>query len=82
MTFVKYADSQFTMDEIHSSDTVLSDSVIFDRFTKFARKLNSIAPKAKDFTYFSCVMLHADTAALINQDTGDPILGKDGKPVT
>jgi hypothetical protein len=82
MPFLKFADASFTMQEIHNSDTIILDSALLDRFTKFARKLNAVAPKAKDFTYFSCVMLHADTAALINQDTGEPILGKNGKPVT
>jgi len=82
MAFTKFAESRFTVEEIHAPEAALSDSVVLDRFTKYAKTLRAIAPKAKDFLYFSCVMLHSDTAALVNQDTGEPILGKDGKPVT
>jgi hypothetical protein len=79
---VKYADLQFTREEIHDPDSALINPEVLDRFTKYAKTLKAVAPKAKDFLYFSCVMMHAAEAALIDQKTGEPRLGKDGKPLT
>ena len=78
---VKYADSQFTSGEIHEPDIALLNPEVMDRFTKYAKALKAVAPKAKDFLYFSCVMMHSAEAALIDQKTGAPLLGKDGKPI-
>lgn len=41
---------------------------IEERFSKVAQELRTIAPKAKDFLYFSAVMMHAAEAALYNDD--------------
>ena len=82
MVFLKIAESQFTTQEIHSSEAALCDAVVRERFFKKVAELKKVAPKASDFLYFSCVMLHADTAALIDQKTGEPKLGVDGKPIT
>lgn len=82
MSIVKTAEAHFTLEEIQDSDVALANSVVRDRFFEKVAQLKKIAPKAKDFLYFSCIMLHADSAALINQETGEPILGKDGKPIT
>ena len=79
---VKYADSQFTAKEIHEPDIALLDPEVMERFTKYAKALKAVAPKAKDFLYFSCVMMHSAEAALIDQKTGEPKTGKDGKPIT
>jgi uncharacterized protein (DUF779 family) len=54
---------------------------IVDRFTKIAEGLKTIAPKAKDFLYFSAVMMHAAEAALLT-DSGEFIKGANGEPVT
>jgi hypothetical protein len=47
------------------------DLDIENRMFKFAQELKVIAPKAKDFLYFTCVMMHAAEAACINDD-GSP----------
>lgn len=67
-----------------------ADDVVSDRFKKMTGLLREaqakdagkkLTPKVEDFTYFSTVMMHAAEAALINQETGEPILNKQGKPV-
>lgn len=75
------------LDQIISKNN--SDDAIAARFKKVAESLRSIqsatgkklAPKIDDFTYGVCLMLHAAESALINQDTGEPILNKQGQPV-
>ncbi|KKN74499.1 hypothetical protein LCGC14_0390160 [marine sediment metagenome] len=49
-------------------------NIVEERFTKIAEELKTIAPKAKDFLYFSAVMMHAAEAALLD-DSG--VLRKD-----
>lgn len=67
--------------DIKEADMVLADPEIVERFTKIAKELKRIAPKAEDFLYFNCIMMHAAEAALLN---GDGSLKKDasGKDVT
>lgn len=62
---------------------VSDDSEMLIQFKKFAEELRQIAPKAKDFLYFSAIMMHAAEAALLDQEgslkkdaTGDPIVSK------
>lgn len=57
-----------TSADIKSSEAVLSDPEILERFQKMATDLKMIAPKAKDFLYFTAVMMHAAEAALLNPD--------------
>lgn len=57
-----------TPKDIESMDMVLADPDILNRFAKFAAELKSIAPKAKDFLYFSAIMMHAAEAALLDTD--------------
>lgn len=40
-----------------------------------------LMPKVDDFTFGHCIQMHAAEAALINHDTGEPILNKKGEPV-
>lgn len=47
---------------------VSDDSEMLIQFKKFAEELRQIAPKAKDFLYFSAIMMHAAEAALLDQD--------------
>ncbi len=82
MPILKLAESSFTAQEIHDPGVALVDPVVLERFTKYAQTLRAVAPKAKDFLYFSCVMMHSAEAALVNQKTGEPLVGKDGKPIT
>lgn len=52
------------------------DSEMLVQFKKFAEELKQIAPKAKDFLYFSAIMMHAAEAALLDKDGS---LKKDAK---
>lgn len=47
---------------------VSDDSEMLIQFRKFAAELKQIAPKAKDFLYFSAIMMHAAEAALLDKD--------------
>lgn len=72
MSFIKIGElSQMSHSDIQSSDSVLCDPVIDDRFKKMALGLKRVAPKADDFLYFSARMIHSAEAALINSD-GSP----------
>lgn len=61
-----------------ASDTALG---IESKMLKFAEELKVIAPQAKDFLYFTCVMMHAAEASLINDD-GTPKKLSNGELVT
>lgn len=64
----------------YSSVQSIINPEIIENFTKQAKELKRIAPRADDFLYFSTVMMHAAEAACINED-GSPKMYK-GKPVT
>ncbi|HLG26276.1 MAG TPA: LAGLIDADG family homing endonuclease, partial [Paenisporosarcina sp.] len=79
MSLVKLGEAvQVRRDDIHSAESVLhdpdilarmsDDSDILDQFRKFAENLKHIAPKAKDFLYFSAVMMSAAEAVLLEPD--------------
>jgi hypothetical protein len=98
MALFKTAEFEFSTQQIHDSDSALSnpdiknlllnpglakaDEEIRQRFLKYANQLKRIAPKANDFLYFSCIMMHAAEAALIDQNSGE--LRKDacGNPIS
>lgn len=71
-----------TQNDIKSTELVLSeaDPEILERFSKVASELKSIAPKAKDFLYFTAVMMHAAEASLID-DAGNIKTASDGSPI-
>lgn len=50
------------------AERVLADPEVVARFEKVAADLKAVAPKAKDFLYFSAVMMHAAEAALLDSD--------------
>lgn len=73
MSFIKIGELvNLSVNDIKSTEAVLSelDTAVLDQFTKTAAELKRIAPKAKDFLYFTAIMLHAGEAALYN-DEGD-----------
>jgi len=72
-----------TPDNIKPTEMVLNeaDPEILERFAKVAAELKSIAPKAKDFLYFTAIMMHAAEAALID-DSGNIKTASDGTPLT
>ncbi len=81
MTIIKLGEAL----EINSSDivpveSVLTDSEVIERFSKYASTLKRIAPKAEDFLYFSAIMMHAAEASLFNSD-GSPKLDSKGSAV-
>lgn len=82
MVIYKKAEARFTPQEIHAPESALADSLVRDRFFRKVADLRKVAPKAGDFLYFSAVMMHGAEAALIDQATGEPRLGTDGKPLT
>lgn len=49
------------------SSRLADDSDFLSEFRKTAAELKKIAPKAKDFLYFSAVMMHAAEAALLDE---------------
>jgi hypothetical protein len=98
MTIIKYANLDGGIDQLFSSESALAkkevrdlllnpdgakvDAEIKNRFVKFAKTLKKIAPRSKDFVFFSAIFMHSAEAALVNQDTGEPIKDKFGKPIT
>jgi len=94
MTIVKYAtglinSNNYTPPSPNSdfkdallSSVAASDLEIRERFVKFANNLRRVAPKAKDFLYFTAIMLHSANAALIDQNTGEIKKDSSGKPIT
>lgn len=54
--------------DIKTADIALSDPDVLERFKKFANELKIIAPRAKDFLYFSAVMMHAAEASLLDDE--------------
>src|SRR5690606_5542238 len=78
-------------DSIIPIEKVASNDVVAARFRKVADQLREeqaklkigrqLSPKVDDFLYCHAIMMHAAEAALINQDTGEPLLNKEGKPV-
>ena len=70
-----------TTTNILSSKEALVDEEITKRFIKLAKKLKRVAPKSSNFLYFSSIIIHSAEAALINQETGEPIKNAKGDPV-
>ena len=81
---IKLGESVFIRPEDIRPIEKLADDLDLDienRMFKFAQELKVIAPKAKDFLYFTCVMMHAAEAACINSD-GSPKKTATGQDVT
>ena len=69
MPIIKLGEAiNITAADIQPVENVLADPEIVERFKKFAAGLKTIAPMAKDFLYFTAVMMHAAEAALLNSD--------------
>ena len=82
MTVYKYGEAlTISASDIRDTESVLSNPEIEERFLKFAKELKTIAPKAKDFLYFSAIMMHAAEASLLD-DKGEIRKNADGSPVT
>lgn len=80
----------FSSFDIKSAANVLSDSVIASRmdeesemlltFKKQAEDMKKIAPKAKDFLYFTAIFMHAAEASLLDKE-GNVKKHSDGKEI-
>ena len=91
MAFVKQGEAAQILQDNHypvathlhnpMTERVLADPEVVKRFEKVAADLKAVAPKAKDFLYFSAVMMHAAEAALLNDD-GSIKKAADGSSVT
>jgi len=69
MAFTKIGEAiNVSAADIKNVEHLSADPEIASRLEKIARELKFIAPKAKDFLYFSAVMMHAAEAALLNDD--------------
>lgn len=81
MPFIKLGESIDVLAEnIQSPENVLAEPEILERFHKYAAELKKISPHAKDFLYFTAVMMHAAEAAILE---GAQIKNAaDGKPLT
>jgi hypothetical protein len=55
-----------TQSDIQPIENVFADSDILERFKKFAAELKTIAPLAKDFLYFTAIMMHAAESSLLD----------------
>lgn len=65
---IKTAQAYIRPQDVRHSAMDQDDPEILAMFHKTAADLKAIAPKAKDFLYFTCIMMHAAEAALINDD--------------
>lgn len=73
MSFIKIGENfEIQQNDIKQSNSVLSelDSSILNDFIKTAAELKRIAPKAKDFLYFTGIMIHSAEASLYD-DVGE-----------
>src|ERR1700748_1596666 len=68
---------------IQSTDVVLADldTSILDEFKKTAAELKKIAPKAKDFLYFTAIMITSAEAALYDEN-GNIKKNADGEDIS
>jgi len=85
-------DGLIDRDHLVPVEKVSGNDAVAARFRKIADQLREeqgklhkgskkLSPKVDDFLYASCIMMHAAEASLINQETGEPLLNKEGKPV-
>lgn len=90
MAIKKIAISEDIIHNVVPLEKIASSPEVVSRFEKVLASLKQakdktgkkISPKVDDFLYASCIMMHAAEAALIDQETGMPLLNKEGKPVT
>lgn len=83
MSFIKLGEAT-TANIIDSSDrldAIATDPEIIERFKKYADNLKQIAPKAKDFLYFTAVMMHAAEASILDEN-GEIKKDSSGNPLT
>lgn len=72
----------YDMIRIEDSNSCIPElnAEVLAQFSKVAKSLKKIAPKAEDFLYFSCTMMHSAEAAALNDD-GTPKLTARGEVV-
>jgi hypothetical protein len=80
MSLIKTATALISQKDVLNDKFQSNDEEITLMFQKQANELKAVAPKAKDFLYFTCVMMHAAEASLID-DKGNLKKKADGTPV-
>ena len=70
LPIVKIAEAVIRTEDIRTNAAEQDDPELIQYFKKTAADLKAIAPKAKDFLYFTCIMMHAAEAALLD-DSGN-----------
>jgi hypothetical protein len=80
MALIKTATALISQKDVLNDKLQSNDEEITLMFQKQANELKAVAPKAKDFLYFTCVMMHAAEASLID-DKGNLKKKADGSPV-
>jgi intein/homing endonuclease len=78
---IKKANNNITSDCIKSTATDQDDPEILHYFKKTAADLKAIAPRAKDFLYFTTIMMHAAEASALD-DNGEIKKTAKGEPVS
>jgi hypothetical protein len=78
MSIIKIAVAPINPKDIKHDALDHDDPEIMQYFKKTAADLKAIAPKANDFLYFTCIMMHAAEAALLD-DAGSLRKTADGK---
>ena len=77
---IKIAKSDITPENIKLAALDEDDPEILQYFKKTAADLKAIAPKANDFLYFTCIMMHAAEASALDEN-GNLRKTADGKDV-
>ena len=77
---IKFAQSVVRPQLIQPESIDQDDPELVAYFKKKASDLKAIAPKASDFLYFSCIMMHAAEASALDEN-GELRKTADGKPV-
>jgi hypothetical protein len=77
---IKIAVASINHNDIRHGAVDKDDPEILKYFKKTAADLKAIAPKAKDFLYFTCVMMHAAEASLLD-DNGNIRKSADGNDI-
>ncbi len=67
MAIMKYGEA-LNIEEFRSSDSIIADEELHNRFKKIAADIKKIAPKADDFLYFTAIMMHSAERAIYNED--------------
>ncbi len=87
---IKTALAENVIADVIPTSKISEDAAIQARFAKVAADLRDaqrkaggreLSPFVDDFIYASCIMMHSSEAALVDQDTGEPVKNAKNEPV-